>query len=127
MRVELTLPWPHIPASAWESPAVLGGGTQFLFRRKGEPPASAQRVKPGEPLLREGPSREGYQNKGNNIVALACHQRRWKIRLNEKNKNHHVSCYIIKCERYSKTVQSKSLANGSSPAQEQRKWLWALP
>lgn len=25
MKVELTLPWPHIPTSAWESPAVLGG------------------------------------------------------------------------------------------------------
>lgn len=25
MRVELTLPWPHVPASSWESPAVLGG------------------------------------------------------------------------------------------------------
>lgn len=33
MRVDLTLPWPHTPASAWESPAVLAGGdTQFLFR-----------------------------------------------------------------------------------------------
>lgn len=35
MRVGRTLPWPRTPASAWESPAVLGGGdTQFLFRKR---------------------------------------------------------------------------------------------
>lgn len=61
MRVERTLPWPHTPASAWESPAVLGGwGSPVPIPKKGEPPASAQRDKPGEPLFREGPPRERY-------------------------------------------------------------------
>lgn len=55
-----TLPWPRTPASAWESPAVLGGGdTQFLFRKRVSL-LPQLRDKPGEPLLREGPPQESY-------------------------------------------------------------------
>lgn len=35
MRVDLTLPWPRTPASAWGSPTVFRGrDTQFLFRKR---------------------------------------------------------------------------------------------
>lgn len=97
MRVDLTLPWPHTPASAWESPTVFRGrDTQFLFRKRlSLLPQLKETNLGGGALFREGPPWERYENKGNNILTgLGLSPMTLKIRLNENN--HHVSCYIIK-------------------------------
>lgn len=74
MRADLTLPGLTLLPQLGKALQFLGWGHPVPIKKKDAPPVSAPRDKPGEPLFREGPPWQRYDNKGNNIVALACHQ-----------------------------------------------------
>lgn len=55
MRADLTLPGLTLLPQLGKALQSLGWGHPVPIKKKGAPPVSAPRDKPGEPLFREGP------------------------------------------------------------------------